>query len=140
MTDLLNAIAECLSLHARSMDRLGTDLPELDARIDEAFRARVIRQRSNVSASLEGDPEQHRRHVESLNSALRIMLRRLAPEPASPPPPPLPTWDDKKKRWIVDPVTTGKARVEELARQFDERGPDAPNELFNEGASKCPVT
>jgi hypothetical protein len=94
MPDLLDAIAECLSLHAQAINRLGTDQPELDPRVEPDFRDRLIRQRANVSMSLKGsDPEQHRRHVESLNSGLRILLRRLAPPPPKPAPPPMPTWD-----------------------------------------------
>jgi hypothetical protein len=133
VADLLESIARCLSLHAQAMDHLGTDRPELDDRVDPEFRAKVVRQRQNVSTSLEsGDPELHQRHVESLNRGLSILLRRLAPQPPKAAPPPMPTWDDKAKRWIVESMTTGKARIDELARQFDERGPDDPNELFNE--------
>jgi hypothetical protein len=112
-------IAECLSLHAQAVAKLGTDRPELDPRVDPEFRARIIRQRANVSASLEGDPELHQRHVESLNRGLRILLRRLAPEPPKPPPPPLPVWDDQAKAWrMPDPgqIDTGSPN-----RPFDDR-------------------
>jgi hypothetical protein len=112
---LAAAIAECLSLHAQALDRLGTDRPELDDRVDPEFRVKVVRQRSNVSASLEGDPELHRRHVEALNKGLSILLRRLAPQPPKPPRPSLPLWDDIAKAWRVPGP-----------RQVDTGNPDRP--------------
>jgi hypothetical protein len=99
--DLATVIAECLSVHAEAMDRLGTDRPELDARIPDELRAKLIRQRANVSATLEGDPEVHRQHVEALTLGLRVVLRRLAPTKPKPPAPPMPTWDATGKRWVV---------------------------------------
>jgi hypothetical protein len=122
-------IAECLSLYAEALDKLGTDRPELDPRGDPNLRDKIIRQRAKVSSSPEGDPDQHRLHVESLNKGLRLILRRLAPPKPKPPAPPLPVWDDSAKTWRV-PATDSKTRVAELAEAFDRHGPDDPNELF----------
>jgi len=127
MTDLPATIAECLSVHAEAMDRLGTDRPELDDRVDPGLREKIVRQRAKVSASLEGDPEQHRAHVESLTKGLKIVLRRLVPAKPKLPAPPLPVWDDETKAWRIP---EGKDRIAQLAAQFDARGPDDPNELF----------
>jgi hypothetical protein len=134
VSDLAAAIAECLALHAKAMDKLGTDHPELDPRVAPDFRDKIIRQWAKVSASLEGDPEVHRLHVEALNKGVRILLRRLAPSPAKSPSPPLPVWDDTAKAWRV-PVTDSKIRIAELAEAFDRRIPDDPNDLFREGES-----
>jgi hypothetical protein len=144
--ELQTAIAECLSLHAQAMDKLGTDRPELDPRIDETLREKLIRQRANVVSSLDDQADLHLRQVESLNKGLRIILRRLAPSKPKPPAPPMPTWDDEAKAWRIpvprgdsleEPplVAHGKDRIAELARQFDQRTPDDPNELFREGDS-----
>jgi hypothetical protein len=127
MTDLPATIAECLSVHAEAMDRLGTNRPELDDRVDPGLREKIVRQRAKVSASLEGDPEQHRAHVESLTKGLKIVLRRLVPAKPKLPAPPLPVWDDETKAWRIP---EGKDRIAQLAAQFDARGPDDPNELF----------
>ena len=98
--DLVAAIVECLSLHAQAMARLGTERPERDGRISSELRAKIERQRANVSASFDCDPETHRQHIESLNKGLRLVLRRLvSAEPKAPPP--LPVWDDKGKAWRV---------------------------------------
>jgi hypothetical protein len=89
MPELLQAaIAECLSLHAQAMDRLGTDRPELDPRIDPDLRDKLIRQRANVIGSLDDQAEAHLRQVESLNKGLKVILRRLVPPPAAKPPAP----------------------------------------------------
>jgi hypothetical protein len=132
MNGLSQVIAECLSLHAQAVDKLGTDRPELDERIDPELRNKIVRQRTKVSASLEVDPEQHRAHVESLNKGLRIVLRRLVPPKPKPPAPPLPVWDDAAKKWRIPQTDDPKTRVAELARAFDARGPDDPNELFRD--------
>jgi hypothetical protein len=113
------AIAECLSLHAEAMAKLGTHQPELDDRVDPALRDKIVRQRAKVSASVEGDPEQHRLHVEALIKGLRIVLRRLMPAEQEPPAPPLPVWDAAAKAWrIPDP---GQVDTGDPSRPFDDR-------------------
>jgi hypothetical protein len=129
MPDLAATIAECLSVHAEAMAKLGTDRPELNERIAPELREKIARQRAKVSASLEGDPDQHQAHVEALTKGLRIILRRLVPAPPKLPAPPLPVWDDEAKAWRIP---EGKERIAELAARFDARGPDDPNELFRE--------
>jgi hypothetical protein len=132
MSNLTAAIVECLSLHAQAVDKLGTDRPELDYRIDHRLRDKIVRQRAKMSASFEGNPEQHRAHVESLNKGLRIVLRRLLPPKPKLPAPPLPVWDNAAKEWRIPQTDDPKTRVAELARAFDARGPDDPNELFRD--------
>jgi hypothetical protein len=122
-------IAECLSVHAEAMAKLGTDRPELDERVDSGIRDKIVRQRAKVSASLEGDPEQHQAHVEALTKGLRIVLLRLVPAKPKLPTPPLPVWDDETKAWRIP---EGEKRIAQLAARFDARGPDDPNELFRE--------
>jgi hypothetical protein len=99
VADLATTIAECLSVHAEAMGRLGTDRPELDGRIPAELRDKLVRQRANVSATMEGDPEVHRQHVEALILGLRVVLRRLAPTKPKPPSPPMPVWDATAKKW-----------------------------------------
>jgi hypothetical protein len=123
--DLAAAIVECLSLHAQAMAKFGTERPEQDGRISSELRAKIEWQRAKVSTSFDYDPETHRRHIESLNKGLRLILRQLG-SAESKAPPPLPIWDDQVKAWRVP------TRVEALARQFDERGPNDPNELFHD--------
>ena len=127
---LATVIAECLALHAQAIDRLGTDYPESDPRIDPGLRDKIVRQRAKVSASLSGDPALHQLHVEALNRGLRIVLRRLIPPAPEPGQPPMPVWDDAAKRWqIPNAQTTRDSRVAELAAQFDQRGPDRIDDL-----------
>jgi hypothetical protein len=125
------AIAECLALHAEAMDKLGTEYPERLPRVPDALRAKMTRQRDKVSATLESvDPAVHVAQVESLNKGLRLILRKLAPVKSKPPVPPLPVWDAAAKAWRIPQTDTRKAHVDELAKRFDERGPDDPNQLF----------
>jgi hypothetical protein len=127
MPDLRAVIAENLSVHAEAMAKLGTDRPELDHRVPVELREKIIRQRAKVSASLEGDPEHHQAHVESLTRGLRLVLRRLVPAKPKPEAPPMPVWDDATKAWRIP---EGKDRIAELAARFDARPADDPNELF----------
>jgi hypothetical protein len=127
MPDLPATIAECLSVHAEAMAKLGTDRPELDPRVSTELRDKIIRQRAKVSASLEGDPTHHEAHVESLTKGLRLILRRLVPAKPKPPAPPMPVWNEETKAWQIP---EGKDRIAQLTAQFDARGPDDPNELF----------
>ena len=102
MSNLQAAIAEYLSVYAEAMAALGTDEPELDPRIDQALRDKIVRQRAKVNATLSGvAPEVHVAHVEALTSGLRVVLRRLAPAKPKTPAPPMPVWDDRAKAWRV---------------------------------------
>jgi hypothetical protein len=96
---LLSAIAACLAAHAKSVEATGSDRPELDWRIDPTLREKIDRQRHKVEASLDGDPDTHRQHVEALTKGMRIVLRKLGEaKPAKPPPP---VWDAAARRWVA---------------------------------------
>jgi hypothetical protein len=120
MSALQAAIAECLSLHAQAVEKLGTDQPEMLPKVPPAIRAKIATQRERVNATLSGvAPEVHVAHVESLNAGLRLILKKLAPEPPKQPPPPLPVWDDQAKAWRVpDP---GQIDTGDPGRPFDDR-------------------
>ena len=64
-----------------------TDLsPEDHAAIDPDLRARIKRARAKVDASLNGPPELHSAHLQSLTKGLQLVQRRLAPREKYRPP------------------------------------------------------
>jgi hypothetical protein len=80
MSGLSQAIAECLSAHAKAVDQHGTDQPELANTIPVELRNKIQRQRAKVSATLEGvDPDVHALHVAALTKGLKLVLKRLSP-------------------------------------------------------------
>ena len=121
MSELQVAIAECLSLHAQAMDKLRTDRPELDPRIEPDLRDKLVRQRGKVIASLDDAEDLHRCHLESLNKGLKIILRRLMPPlAAKPPAPPLPVWDDES---AIRALNGNRAHVDTLRELFAQELP-----------------
>ena len=133
LPDLQAAIAECLSLHAQAVAKLDTEYPE---RLPGYRRRYARRSPGNVTGSATpyrvSLPKSTSPRSRVLNAGLRLILKKLCPvEPELPAPPPLPVWDDSTKTWRV-PIFDAKTRIAELARHFDEQGPDDPNELFRE--------
>jgi hypothetical protein len=137
MIDLATAIGTCLALHAKAVEKLGTEFPEQLESIPDELRQKMRQARANVNATLAGsDPTQHVLHLQALNKGLRIVLRRLLPPAApEPPAPPPPVWNDKTKSWEGS-VTDSKTRITELAEAFDRRVPDDPRDLFRDGTSE----
>jgi hypothetical protein len=78
--DLASTIAECLALHAESLDKFGTDQPELHDSIPKELQDKMRQARANVSATLTGcDPAQHVLHLQALCRGLRLVMKRLKP-------------------------------------------------------------
>ena len=73
---ITNTIAECLLVHADTVERFGTARPELVDGSNHELIARLVRQRMRVAAALDGDdPEVAAKHVESLTKGMRIAAR-----------------------------------------------------------------